>query len=206
MPNDATMLGGLIGSLLFDESPFWSPMAKICGIIVTLWLSIERVVSGYSSFGQSMVGSLMGIILHYYSTRTPQYLVFVDSCLQSLVALAILSSDHSRYQQGNQHNMFASLIWGIGFDLFICLLLWRHHKISNYSHIKVSLKTISARNYSQYYSKKRDSEEFEVEDDDTNVEVRQHFMKVSDSVWTFGGFLLFLISVFISSGIAKYSW
>jgi F0F1-type ATP synthase assembly protein I len=43
---------------------------------------MERVVLGYHTVAQVTVGSCMGILLHVYSTRTPQFMVFIDTIIQ----------------------------------------------------------------------------------------------------------------------------
>lgn len=50
-------------------------------IFVSL-IAIERVILGYHSILQVIVGASLGVLLHFYSTRTPQYFIIIDSVIQ----------------------------------------------------------------------------------------------------------------------------
>lgn len=51
-------------------------------MLITIGISAERVILGYHSIAQVTVGSLMGIFLHLYSTRMPQFMIFFDAIVQ----------------------------------------------------------------------------------------------------------------------------
>lgn len=56
-------------------------------------IAMERVILGYHSVAQVTVGSLLGIALHVYSTRAPQFMVFVDAIVQIAVSGVLLQVD-----------------------------------------------------------------------------------------------------------------
>jgi membrane-associated phospholipid phosphatase len=55
---------------------------RILVIILTPLVGFERIILGYHSIAQVIVGALLGIALHFYQTRMPQYMVLWEAILQ----------------------------------------------------------------------------------------------------------------------------
>jgi membrane-associated phospholipid phosphatase len=69
MPSEVGMAAGIAGSFLIDHAPYWPNFSRLVGVVVIVWICMDRIVSGFNSFGQVLVGALLGCLLHFYSTR-----------------------------------------------------------------------------------------------------------------------------------------
>jgi len=95
MPSGDAMSGAIFGIFLFDIAPYHGWLAKAAAILVIPLICLERVVLGYHTVAQVTVGSCMGIALHYYSTRAPQFMIFVDGIIQIIGGAILLQTDSS---------------------------------------------------------------------------------------------------------------
>lgn len=90
-------------------------------------LVIVHCINVHSRAGQAIVGALLGVILHYYSTRLPQFVIFIDAIVESVAAFVLLMIDRtpsSRDDPSKQvytstftlHSQFGFLVFlGTGF-------------------------------------------------------------------------------------------
>lgn len=112
-------------------------------MLILVWISMQRIVMGLASLGQAIAGATLGITLHFYSTRVPQYMVFIDTIFEIVASALLLYLDTDiRYDYNSPFNLNAWLAWGCGFQLFACLLLWRQYQ-DNFSLMKLPLNVIN---------------------------------------------------------------
>ena len=93
MPSGDAMSGAIFGIFLFDIAPYHGWLARAFAIIIIPIVCLERVVLGYHTVAQVTVGSCMGIALHYYSTRAPQFMIFFDGIIQIVIGAILLQVD-----------------------------------------------------------------------------------------------------------------
>lgn len=150
MPSVEALTGGLLGSWLLDSPPIFPIASRICAIFGMIWTSSAVAILGYSSIGQTVVGVLMGIILHFYSSRMPQLFVFVDAFIEIILGITFVKLDPTTYSKSDPANLKWLLIWGIAFEMFTCLMIFRHYKsYETLPHLKLSLRNINATVYRQ---------------------------------------------------------
>jgi hypothetical protein len=56
-------------------------------------IAAERVLLGYHSIGQVMTGGAIGIFLHFYSTRVPQLMIFLDVVIVTIGGFIAIAFD-----------------------------------------------------------------------------------------------------------------
>jgi len=93
MPSGDAMCGAIVAAYLFDAAPLSKPLSRAIAIVIVPLIAMERVVLGYHSVAQVTVGSLLGIALHVYSTRMPQFMVFIDAVVQTVMGAVLLQVD-----------------------------------------------------------------------------------------------------------------
>jgi hypothetical protein len=70
-------------------------------------------------------------------------MVFVDAVVEITASALLLHLDtHLEYEYNSLFNLNAWLAWGVGFQLFTCLLLWRQYQ-DNLTMIKLPLSVIN---------------------------------------------------------------
>ena len=63
---------------------------------------------GYHSLAQVTVGSLLGVLLHFYQTRAPQGMILVDAFVQIVLGCITLNVDPALvYSDNDQNNLFS---------------------------------------------------------------------------------------------------
>lgn len=80
--------------------------SRIVGAIIIPLICMERVVLGYHTVAQVTVGSCLGILLHVYSTRLPQALVFVDAFLHIVAGAVLLLVDPALVYEPNSTSTY----------------------------------------------------------------------------------------------------
>jgi len=60
------------------------------------------------------------------------------------IAFVLLRVDSNLvYQEGDENNLTAALFFGLGFEIFACLLIFRHfQKTNNWNQLKRSIRAI----------------------------------------------------------------
>lgn len=61
----------------------------VIGILIILGNTFAQVFIGYNSSGQVITGLVFGILLHFYLTRTPLFMRFLDIILNLLLGIPI---------------------------------------------------------------------------------------------------------------------
>jgi len=210
MPSSESITAGLLGSYLLDATPFWPIASRLAGLIGIIWMAVGMLVLGQNSLGQVIVGVLMGIILYFYSTRSPQFMIFFDAVVESVAAIILIRLDGGRYDRGDPNNLNSWLMWGLAFETFTCAMMVRHYKsYDTMSHLKHSLHFI---NNEIYKSKSRnvndedtDNTEFDtILDDEALVETS--FTKISDILFTLPLLVIMIVLLLLANCIQEYGW
>jgi hypothetical protein len=210
------MLAGLLGSFLVDEAPFYPIMYKMClhyltvvsarliSAILMVWMCMERIVLGYGSLGQVMVGAMFGIVLHFYSTRVPQYFIFIEAVLQAIFTGVLLyaRANEISYEPGDPENLTSHFVWGLGIQLFTCLMLWRHYQ-NKAPQMQLSITKIIAEANLKSRQKKVNEEDIMIE---LPAEVKEDIRTVADIVYTFMSLLVMILLLFVAACISQYNW
>lgn len=81
MPSGDAMASGLVGAALWEAAGSgWAAAGG--GLAVSALVIAERIVLGAHSPAQAVAGALMGLLLHLYAVRAPQFwLLFVEPLL-----------------------------------------------------------------------------------------------------------------------------
>lgn len=209
MPSGDAMSGAIFGAFLFDVAPFNKTFSRIVGAIIIPLICMERVVLGYHTIAQVTVGSCLGILLHVYSTRLPQALVFVDAFLHIVVGAILLLIDPALvYEPNSTNNLFSWFVWGVSFEIFVVAMLGRFYfNRENFAKLRFSLQQI-------IHSK----DPFQVDDQmiimgdiedhkgGRKANVHSHTSKLGDVPYTLLSFGTLLVINFFSSAIGQYAW
>ncbi|GAM19840.1 hypothetical protein SAMD00019534_030150, partial [Acytostelium subglobosum LB1] len=124
MPSGDAMAGGILGALLIDKAPFYPMFSRITGVLLMVCVCFERTILGYHSVGQVVTGTTIGFFLHFYSTRVPQWVLFIDIIAQWILATVALQVDPALvYQQNDPNNLFVWFIWGLSFQVLVLFYL-----------------------------------------------------------------------------------
>eukprot|EP01112_Ceratiomyxa_fruticulosa_P021575 TRINITY_DN763_c0_g1_i1.p1 TRINITY_DN763_c0_g1~~TRINITY_DN763_c0_g1_i1.p1 ORF type:complete len:368 (+),score=50.41 TRINITY_DN763_c0_g1_i1:86-1189(+) len=132
MPSGDAMAAGILGGYLLDKAPFFKWATRFMGLLLIASVCFERVILGYHSVGQVMAGASIGVILHFYATRVPQYFLFLDAIIQWILGAVMLHIDKSLvYTPNDSNNLWAWFLWGVSFQIFALLMLLKHFKQGN---------------------------------------------------------------------------
>jgi len=117
MPSGSTFVSTVIaGHLMTTLSiPF--------GILFTILMGAAAVVSGQYSFGQSIVGIVLGLVLHIYSLRTPLFMRIIDFFI-SLIAGFISIALAMRSYRNNDFSFSIIFLAGLAWQVFAFTLLF----------------------------------------------------------------------------------
>ncbi|KAJ3431409.1 hypothetical protein M0812_03090 [Anaeramoeba flamelloides] len=136
------MFGGLIAWFIIDRKPFGKLPSWIIGILVIIVKILERLLLGYHSIGQTISGATLGTVLYFYSTRTPQFLPFVDNFIMiTLTPILVRIDPASKYRIADDNNMFEWAMWGSSYAIFESILNYR-----------LFSKIIGLKNYKKSYT------------------------------------------------------
>eukprot|EP01104_Vermistella_antarctica_P004829 TRINITY_DN15249_c0_g1_i1.p1 TRINITY_DN15249_c0_g1~~TRINITY_DN15249_c0_g1_i1.p1 ORF type:complete len:363 (-),score=48.63 TRINITY_DN15249_c0_g1_i1:46-1134(-) len=143
MPSGDAMAGAIIGATLIDDAPLFPIASRVFGVLVILLAAVERVTLGYHSIGQVMTGATIGVVLHFYSTRAPQFMVFVDGGVTVALGFFTLFYDKELvYTDGNPNNIYGWFVNGCGYVAFVMMMLGWHYYSAGRG-IMHSYKTLS---------------------------------------------------------------
>lgn len=124
MPSGDAMSGAIFGMLVYDFAPFHPVWGKVIGLCIIPVINMERVVLGYHTVAQVTVGSLLGVVLHIWNTRMPQWTIYLDAVVQLFLGLLLLNLDPALVHGPNDtNNLFSWFIWGVGFQFYVCWCL-----------------------------------------------------------------------------------
>jgi len=204
MPNVEGLSGGLLATWLLDAAPLFPISSRIGGVFGMLWIGTSSCILGYSSIGQSVVGVLLGIILHFYSTRMPQFFIFVDAIFEIILAVVFVKLDSTVYAPADPANLKWLLIWGIAFEVFTCLMIFRHYKsYDTLPHLWLSLCTMNASVY-QNHNRNDAADENSLDTTDSLVDI--DFIKVADVFYIFAFLALFGSLLFVAFATQYFGW
>lgn len=136
MPSGDAMAGGILGAFLFDTAPVYPIISRVLGIVIILAVNVERMLLGMHTLAQVTVGSLLGVCLHFFSTRTPQRLIFLDATVQFVMGMISLHLDPNLvYGRNDMNNLLSWFWWGVAFQAFVLLMLWRFYHTRGLKHL-----------------------------------------------------------------------
>ena len=92
MPATLSLSAGLIAAVVIDEGPGWGGVARGLGMCVLVTGGFTDVVTGSASLAQAIVGALLGLAYHFYSSRTPQISLFIDAFLATSAGAGLLTA------------------------------------------------------------------------------------------------------------------
>jgi len=197
MPSGETMVAGLLSGYLMDEGRYWSLGFCFACAIIIVWICMERMVMGFHSLGQVIVGASLGVLFHFYSTRVPQYMIFIDAVVESVAAVVLLQSDSSLvYNLSDDGNLNAKFVWGLAFEVFAFLMLWRRYQ-DNVPCLRLSLSSIN--------SEMGSYDRIELSESDFRP-IHTEFKTASDTLYTFASFMMLLLMLFLSACVGQYNW
>eukprot|EP01080_Neovahlkampfia_damariscottae_P007642 gene7642-11964_t len=55
---------------------------QLFAFVLLIFIIVERMTLGFHSLFQTLSGSFLGIILHFYTINVPQYFIFIDLFIQ----------------------------------------------------------------------------------------------------------------------------
>ncbi len=93
MPSGDSTHAGIIGAFLIDTAPGHPVLSRVFGLLVMGLVGAERISLGWHSLGQVLSGLSLGFASHFYSTRAPQVMVFVDSAVMCVLGLITVNVD-----------------------------------------------------------------------------------------------------------------
>ncbi|KAL0487714.1 8 TM domain-containing transmembrane protein [Acrasis kona] len=199
------MSGAIFAATLFDGAPYNKYLSKIFAVIVIVLINAERVVLGYHSVAQVTVGSCLGIALHLYSTRTPQFFVFIDAIVQFILGAVLLQVDPAlKYNFDDMNNLFSWFIWGVSFQVFVVLMLLRFYA-GNWSKLKYSL--FSGKLFVEGDERMQLRKQESVVNEDQGkfeTDCRRDVVKLSNFIYTLFALFVLLIINYVSYVISAY--
>jgi membrane-associated phospholipid phosphatase len=211
MPSGDAMAGAIFGAYLFDVAPYQNHLARVAAVAIIPLISMERVVLGYHSIAQVTVGSLLGILLHVYSTRMPQFMIFVDALIQFVLGCVLLLVDPNLvYGLNDTNNLFAWFVWGLSFQVFVLLMLARFYFTrQNFTKLRYSIQQLLHMKSPVVLESEmllEDDLEYSNDKSERIVDVHDDTRGLSDASFTFFAFIILLAINLFSSAITYYGW
>ena len=99
---------------------------RLLALAIVLSVMVERISWGWHSLAQTCTGASMGVLLYFWSTRTPLYLALVETAVLLPTSFFFLFRDPARPEWavagvtlagGNLNNLMAWLLWGWAFQV-----------------------------------------------------------------------------------------
>ncbi|KAG2381768.1 hypothetical protein C9374_006152 [Naegleria lovaniensis] len=207
MPSGDAMSGAIFGVFLFDIAPYHGWIARAFGIIVIPLICLERVVLGYHTIAQVTVGSSLGILLHYYSSRAPQFMIFFDGIIQIIAGAILLQLDPSLiYEKDSMNNLFSWYVWGVSFQIYVFMEIGRYYfNKKNIHKIRFSLQhLIATKQIGEEVAEH--SIDVDHEKDTKYLNAQMDVTRLTDFGFTCISFTLMLLVNFFSTGIGQEGW
>ncbi|KYQ91285.1 phosphoesterase [Tieghemostelium lacteum] len=214
MPSGDAMAGGILGAFLIDKAPFYPVISRIAGVLLMVSVCFERTILGFHSVGQVITGTTIGFILHFYSTRVPQWVLFIDIACQWILGAIALQLDKSLvYQNNDPNNLWVWFVWGVSFQILVILLLirigrsplegWRllkssYHNIHSPSNLNIQAE---AEDHLLAYAIKPSSDPHE-----SDERFQRRTIQDADIPWTFVSFFIFFVFNFLSFCMQNWNW
>lgn len=201
MPSGDAMAGALFGAYLFEAAPFSAWGSRIVAVISVFLVCFERVVLGYHSIGQVTVGASLGIILHIYSTRAPQFMIFVDAVVQLVLGAILLPLDPALvYKPHDTNNLMSWFLWGVSFQVFVVMMIFWHFRRHS-SLLRQSLVSLQS---SRSYSLLHDEDERLISINESFQAEKAQIFKLTSSGWVFISFLALTAVNILSWCVSAY--
>eukprot|EP01132_Coremiostelium_polycephalum_P000838 gene838-1045_t len=213
MPSGDAMAGGILAAYLIDKAPFYPWIARISGVLLMICVCFERTILGFHTVGQVVTGTSIGFALHFYSTRVPQWVMFIDIvCQWILSAIALQLDKNLVYAPNDSNNLWVWFIWGVSYQVLVIFLLLRVGKspFAGWDTLKKSFNNISkpdlniqtdSEDHLLLYSITPSSDREESEE-----RFKRRVVKDADILYTFIAFFAFFVVNFLSYCMQKWNW
>ncbi|EGC39978.1 hypothetical protein DICPUDRAFT_96398 [Dictyostelium purpureum] len=215
MPSGDAMAGGILAAYLIDIAPFYPILSRVLGVCLMICVCFERTILGYHTIGQVVTGTSIGFILHFYSTRVPQWFLAVDILMQWILsAIALQLDPHLVYSPNDPNNLWVWFIWGASFQVLVLFLLFRVGKspLDGWRVLKQSLNSMSkstsmniqsdsAEDHLLAYSIKPSHDMAE-----SDERYKRRIVKDADIPFTTISFIAFFAVNFISFCMQQWNW
>ncbi|KAJ5073709.1 hypothetical protein M0811_08546 [Anaeramoeba ignava] len=199
MPSGDSLTAALIGTFLIEQAPIMPIISRILGVLVFIFVMFERVILGYHSLGQVISGASLGVALHFYSTRLPQYVTFIDNFLQLVFGAIFLRLDPSlRFGKYDDNNLFGWLFDGYAFIIFESILLFRFYWKIDWKMLKFS-----------YVKMMKNLDPFDKENPNFSVKSKISHLTVSslsDTFYFWIAFFICLVIQYLAYCFENYGW
>jgi len=130
MPSVLSVTATILGAHVLEY------ISVSAGIVIPISVCASRVLLGYHSIGQVLAGIGVGIIIHFYATRTPIFVRFIDFLLNLLAGLLILflmKASHPTVDFSFSSTFLVGIVWQI-FSVSLMFGLY------DWSFVQVALK------------------------------------------------------------------
>lgn len=146
MPSGDAMGGALLGAFLIDEGPVFPLLSRVFGALIIFCTCLERTMLGYHSLGQVITGASLGVLLHFYSTRAPQFMVYLDALVTVLLGfIALFADGHLHFTENDGNNIFAWFVNGCAYVLFVVVMhLWHFWKHEGLGNLRRSVRSLTS--------------------------------------------------------------
>ncbi|KAF2078565.1 hypothetical protein CYY_000188 [Polysphondylium violaceum] len=211
MPSGDAMAGGILGAYLIDKAPFYPVISRIAGFLLMVTVCFERTILGFHTVGQVITGTSIGFLLHFYSTRVPQWVLLVDIVAQWILCAVSLQVDPALgYAPNDPNNLWVWFIWGLSFQVIVVFALVRIGIVEGWSSLKKSYNHTSrqefniqseAEDHLLLYTIKPSSDESE-----SDERYKRRIAKDADIPYTFIAFVAFFIVNFLSFCMQNWNW
>ncbi|KAN0023016.1 hypothetical protein ACTFIU_009099 [Dictyostelium citrinum] len=214
MPSGDAMAGGILGAFLIDKAPFYPKLARVLGVCVMICVCFERTILGFHTIGQVVTGTSIGFILHFYSTRVPQWFIAVDILMQWILSAIALQLDPALiYSPNDPNNLWVWFIWGASFQVLVLFLLFRVGKspldgwrvlkqsMNKMSKDDLNIQSDSAEDHLLAYAIKPSHDMIE-----SDERYKRRISKDADIPYTFIAFIAFFAVNFLSFCMQQWGW
>lgn len=155
---------------------------------------------------QVITGATLGFLLHIYSTRAPQWTIFVDTILS--IGLGAISLDLDDGWRNNltdpSNNLYSWYIWGVAFQLFVCLMIFYHFASRGSLHLfKFSLTELSS---VEYTADEHMAESMPINPKSESFTSSTDIAALAGTKFTFFSFVICCGVMYMSQVVSQYGW
>eukprot|EP00013_Stygamoeba_regulata_P018929 CAMPEP_0177658200 /NCGR_PEP_ID=MMETSP0447-20121125/16668_1 /TAXON_ID=0 /ORGANISM="Stygamoeba regulata, Strain BSH-02190019" /LENGTH=307 /DNA_ID=CAMNT_0019162759 /DNA_START=399 /DNA_END=1322 /DNA_ORIENTATION=+ len=202
MPSGDAMSGAIFGAWLMDEGPIFPVGARVTGFLTMILVCVERVALGKHSIGQVTTGAAIGVLLHIYSTRTPQWTIYLDNVIQVVLGFVLLFSNPALvFADNDSNNLFSWLFWGFGFIVFVTMMItWQFAHNGGFTAMRNSFHYLKTHPQCISSQQKQDYEQVQP---DTMITVAA---QEGEIFFTIISALCMAFLLYLSNVITQYGW
>jgi len=118
MPSGESMAATVIGFHFIEKINI--PL----GIFFIVVMAGQGIAIGMHSFGQVLVGIIIGVALHFYSTRTPTFARVIDIVLNFIAGIITLVMTKQAYPNGIDCSFAMDFVIGIAWQVYAAVMVF----------------------------------------------------------------------------------